>query len=146
MDGGAGDDRDDRDRRRAAASRGTASRGLPDRHAGRFALPGLRRLPRRVTVRGSSMTPTLSEGDVVLAMPGARVRSGSIALVGWAARPGQLSVKRLLAVTADGRWSARGDNPRGSTDSRDLGPADALALVTWRLWPRPGRLSTRGGR
>lgn len=125
----------------ATGGRGTPSRGLPDRHAGRFALPGLRRLPRRVTVRGPSMMPTLREGDVVLALPGARVRPGSVALVRWAARPGQLSVKRLESRTAEGLWVTRGDNARASTDSRDLGPASALAAVPFRLWPRPGRLA-----
>jgi hypothetical protein len=73
-------------------------------------------------------------------MPGGRVRPGSIALVRWPARPGQLSVKRLEARAADGRWTVRGDNARASTDSRELGPAEALAAVTWRLWPNPGRL------
>lgn len=125
---------------RRGAGRGVASLGLPARHAGRFGLPGLRRLPRRVTVRGPSMMPTLSEGDVVLALPGARVRDGAVALVRWSARPGQLSVKRVHAPAADGHAEARGDNPRASTDSRELGPALVLAAVSYRLWPRPGRL------
>jgi hypothetical protein len=40
-------------------------------------------------------------------------------------------------------WFAVGDAPTASTDSRTLGPAVALAVVTHRLWPRPGRLPRR---
>jgi len=85
------------------------------------------------------MSPTLADGDVVLVTFGARPRPGAVLLVRWAARPGQLSVKR--AVRAEGTlWQVRGDNPFGSTDSRQLGPAVVLGVVRCRLWPRPGRL------
>ena len=73
--------------------------------------------------------------------------------VRWPARPGQLSVKRLaLRLPEEGSdegpddgacWFAVGDAPAASTDSRTLGPAVALAVVTHRLWPRPGRLPRR---
>ncbi|MCO1660136.1 S26 family signal peptidase [Pseudonocardia sp. S2-4] len=89
------------------------------------------------------MSPTLSDGDVVLARFGAPVRVGDVVLVRWAARPGQLSVKRAVRPGADGWW-VRGDNPFGSTDSRALGPATVLAVVRTRLWPRPGRLRRAG--
>ncbi|MHC8502425.1 S26 family signal peptidase [Pseudonocardia bannensis] len=88
------------------------------------------------------MSPTLTDGDVVLARFGTAVRPGDVVLVQWAARPGQLSVKR--AVRADGPgWWVLGDNPYGSTDSRQLGPAEVLGVVRRRLWPRPGRLRAR---
>lgn len=94
---------------------------------------------RRVAVRGPSMSPTLHDGDVVVARFAAPVRPGDVVLVRWPSRPGQLSVKR--AVRRDGSgWWVRGDNPFGSTDSRTLGPAEVVAVVTFRLWPRPGRL------
>jgi hypothetical protein len=102
----------------------------------------------RVAVRGRSMVPTLHDGDVVLAVPGLRPRAGAVALVRWPARPGQLSVKRL-ALRFPGEdpngacWFAVGDAPADSTDSRTLGPAVTLAVVTHRLWPRPGRLPRR---
>ena len=90
------------------------------------------------------MEPTLSDGDVVLAVPGAWVRPGRVALVVWTARPGQLSVKRLGPSADGGRsWDARGDNPAGSTDSRALGPAMAVGPVLWRLWPHPGPVRIR---
>jgi hypothetical protein len=94
---------------------------------------------RRVAVRGPSMSPTLSDGDVVLARFGARVRPGDVVLVEWASRPGQLSVKRAVRAEAGGWW-VRGDNSFGTTDSGDLGPARAVAVVRMRLRPRPGRL------
>jgi hypothetical protein len=85
------------------------------------------------------MSPTLSDADVVLVRGGAPVRPGVVALVRWAARPGQLSVKRVVEARG-GLWFVVGDNRFGSTDSRELGPAEVLAVVSWRLWPRPGRL------
>jgi phage repressor protein C with HTH and peptisase S24 domain len=88
------------------------------------------------------MAPTLSSGDVVLVRRGRTPRSGDVALVVWAARPRQLSVKRVVEAR-DGGWFVVGDNPFGSTDSRELGAADVLGVVTCRLWPRPGRLSER---
>nr|WP_285594315.1 S24/S26 family peptidase [Actinomycetospora sp. NBRC 106378] len=100
------------------------------------------RVPRRVLVRGASMAPTLRDGDVVLARPGRRPRPGDVALVRWSARPGQLSVKRL-ALPDGGSWFALGDAALASTDSRTLGPAEALAVVTHRLWPHPGRIVRR---
>jgi hypothetical protein len=98
--------------------------------------------PRRVLVRGGSMAPTLRDGDVVVARLGAAVRPGEPALVRWASRPGQLSVKRA-ALRLDDGWFGVGDAPLASTDSRTLGPAEVLGPVRWRLWPRPGRLRAR---
>ena len=94
---------------------------------------------RRVAVRGPSMSPTLRDADVVLVRFGAAVRGGDVVLVRWATRPGQLSVKRAVRHTEAGWW-VLGDNPYGSTDSRTLGSAEVLAVVAWRLWPRPCRL------
>lgn len=103
---------------------------------------------RRVVVRGPSMSPALADGDVVLVTFGARPRPGAVLLVRWPARPGQLSVKRAVRAEAGAGpplWEVRGDNPFGSTDSRQLGPAVALGVVRCRLWPRPGRLRPRPG-
>jgi hypothetical protein len=122
------------------------------RIAGLRAVGLVRGVPRRVVVRGHSMVPTLHDGDVVLAVPGLRPRDGAVALVRWPARPGQLSVKRLALRLPGPRgedggdgacWFAVGDASGASTDSRTLGPAVALAVVTHRLWPRPGRLRRR---
>jgi phage repressor protein C with HTH and peptisase S24 domain len=90
------------------------------------------------------MSPTLGDGDIVVVRFGAPVRIGDVVLVTWAARPGQLSVKRAVRREGDGWW-VLGDNPYGSTDSRTLGPADVPAVVRWRLWPRPGRVRRVGG-
>jgi phage repressor protein C with HTH and peptisase S24 domain len=85
------------------------------------------------------MAPTLRDADVVLVRFGGAVHDGDVVLVRWAARPGQLSVKRAVRRSVAGWW-VLGDNPYGSTDSRTLGPAEVLAVVAWRLWPRPARL------
>jgi hypothetical protein len=86
------------------------------------------------------MAPTLCDGDVVLVRFGGVARPGDVVLVRWATRPAQLSVKRALRATADGRWLVRGDNGCGSTDSSTLGPAVVLGVVLARLWPGPRRL------
>jgi phage repressor protein C with HTH and peptisase S24 domain len=85
------------------------------------------------------MSPALHHGDVVLVRFGAAARPGDPVLVRWAGRPGQLSVKRAVHRVDDGWW-VRGDNPFGSTDSDVLGPAQVVAVVRARLWPRPGRV------
>ncbi|MGH3623485.1 MAG: S26 family signal peptidase [Sciscionella sp.] len=97
----------------------------------------------RLLIRGPSMAPTLADGDVVLLRRGQNVTVGDVVLVRWTARPWQLSVKRALWVDGDG-WFVVGDNSFGSTDSRELGPAEVLGVIRWRLWPRPGRLRDAG--
>jgi phage repressor protein C with HTH and peptisase S24 domain len=84
------------------------------------------------------MSPTLADGDVLLARFGATVQVGDVVLVRWTTRPDALSVKRAVRPAVGGWW-VRGDNPFGSTDSDVLGPAEVVAVVWGRLWPRPGR-------
>ena len=100
---------------------------------------------RRVAVRGPSMSPCLADGDVVLVTFGASPSAGQVVLVRWSSRPDQLSVKRAVRPAGGQSWEVRGDNPYGSTDSRELGPALVLGVVRCRLWPRPGRLPGRPG-
>lgn len=97
---------------------------------------------RRIRVRGPSMAPTLKDGDVVLARRGGRPRTGDVVVVTWVARPGQLSIKRLVRAH-DAGWHVEGDHRAASTDSRDLGPAQVHGVVVARIWPQPRRLSSR---
>lgn len=97
---------------------------------------------RCATVRGPSMSPTLSDGDLVLLSRGARPRPGAVVVVRWAQRSGQLSVKRVVGRHGAGWW-VQGDNPHASTDSRHLGPADLVAVVLARLRPDPTWLRER---
>ncbi|HUQ55408.1 S24 family peptidase [Lentzea sp.] len=90
-----------------------------------------------VLVRGPSMAPALRDEDIVLVRWGVTPKAGQIALVRWASRPGQLSVKRV-SHPVDGGWHVVGDNPFASTDSEQLGAAEVLGVVKARLWPRPG--------
>ena len=80
------------------------------------------------------MAPTLGHGDIVLVRQATTALPGDVAIVRW---PGRLSVKRVDHA-APGGWFVVGDNRFGSTDSRELGAAEIVAVVRWRLWPRPG--------
>jgi phage repressor protein C with HTH and peptisase S24 domain len=88
------------------------------------------------------MSPTLSDGDLVLVSTVARPYPGAVALVRWAQRAGRLSVKRVVGRHGDGWW-VLGDNPAGSTDSRQLGTAQVVAVIVVRLWPAPRHLLRR---
>ncbi|HET6818895.1 MAG TPA: S26 family signal peptidase [Mycobacteriales bacterium] len=102
---------------------------------------------RRVLVVGPSMAPALRHGDQLLVdVRAARrpVRVGDVVVVRLPERP--LSVKRVNRIERDGELWLEGDNPFGSTDSRDLGGVSAGAVVgrvVLRLWPRPGRIAAR---
>lgn len=98
-----------------------------------------------VLVRGPSMSPTLRDGDAVMARSGGRPpRIGDIVLARFRSRPQLLVVKRLVRREDDGWW-LQGDNEFVGDDSRVFGLADVEARVLFRWWPRPGRLSPPSG-
>ena len=84
------------------------------------------------------MVPALRDGDALLVRRTDRVRPGQIVVVRFAGEPG-LSVKRAVRPV-DGGWWVLGDNPYGSTDSRELGPAEIVGRVLIRYWPRLSRI------
>jgi SOS-response transcriptional repressor LexA len=84
------------------------------------------------------MVPALRDGDAVLVRRTRRVRPGHVVVVRFAGVPG-LSVKRAVRPAGD-RWWVVGDNPFGSTDSRELGPAEVVGRVVLRWWPRLSRV------
>src|SRR3954451_3806130 len=99
---------------------------------------------RRVLVTGPAMAPAIRHGDQLLVdvRPVRRpTRVGDVVVVRLPERP--LSVKRVVRVEGSGGVWVEGDNPFGSTDSRDLGAVpsvDVVGRVLVRLWPRPGRI------
>ena len=87
-------------------------------------------------VEGDSMSPTLREGDALLALPATwlPVKPGRIIVF---RRDGQLFIKRALSREGEG-WYAVGDNPSRSTDSRRFGPvpeSEVRATAVLRLMP-----------
>ena len=101
-----------------------------------------RSLPRLgfAIVRGSSMTPTLHDGDRLLVRYGATPVVGQIAVVRFS--DGVVAVKRLDHQSLDGWWVAR-DNALEGRDSWSGGAIaedGVLALVLARVWPRPAGL------
>jgi hypothetical protein len=63
---------------------------------------------------------------VWLRAPRRTPRVGAVVLIALPERP--LAVKRLVAVEPDGSIRVEGDNPHGSTDSRQLGALPAVTL------------------
>ncbi len=107
----------------------------------------VRRSVRRVVVVGSSMAPTLLDGDrlVVLARPvGPPVvpAVGAVVAAVDPRDPDRVLVKRVSVVDRSaGTVELRGDDPGASTDSRDFGPVPLASLVgraVYRYGP-PGR-------
>ncbi|KGN34926.1 peptidase S24 [Knoellia sinensis KCTC 19936] len=103
-------------------------------------------------MRGRSMEPTLREGDLLLALWGARVRPGVVAVVQLPAdasgTPRPVSVKRIVGVDPEARdrWWLESDNAREGVSSFEIGslaPSDVVAVVTTRLWPSPGKVTVR---
>jgi nickel-type superoxide dismutase maturation protease len=105
------------------------------------------RCVHRVEVQGTSMEPSLLDGDrlVVLSRPwGARVRpvAGDVVAVPDPRDPVRMLVKRVASVDrSTGTLEVRGDATGASTDSRDFGPvplASVVGRVVHRYGP-PGR-------
>jgi len=95
------------------------------------------------TVRGQSMTPSLSPGDRLLVRYRRRPRPGDVVLARFP--DGTLAVKRVDSAratrTGEPGWWLLSDNPEEGVDSRHRGViADdaVLGVVLLRLWPRPG--------
>lgn len=98
------------------------------------------------------MEPTLFEGDLLLALWGARIRPGVVAVVRLppdaSGHPRPVSVKRIHGADphSPDRWWIDSDNPREGVTSFDVGSldhSDVLAVVVARISPRSGRVTTR---
>ena len=87
-------------------------------------------------VQGDSMSPTLRDGDALLALSRdwIPVKPGRVIAF---RRADDLYIKRALNREGDG-WYVVGDNPARSTDSRRFGPVpqcDIRATALCRLLP-----------
>jgi signal peptidase I len=94
-------------------------------------------------VHGRSMEPTMRDGDRLLIRYGAEPGLGQAVVVRLPGRP--LAVKRVTRREPDGWWVER-DNPAEGVDSWLVGtiaPANVVATVVLRVWPRPSRLRPR---
>lgn len=94
---------------------------------------------RMAVVSGLSMIPTLAPGERVLVRNDGPIVLGDIVVF---QHESQFDVKRVLRIEAEGIF-VQGDNDLVSTDSRSYGLIpfeDVLGSVTYRLWPKPGRI------
>lgn len=90
-----------------------------------------------VGVSGSSMVPTLVDGDMLVAYPVRRVRPGDVVIARFRSRPDLLVVKRAIRPYGDGWW-IEGDNSRLTDDSRRFGEAVVVGRVLFRYWRASG--------
>jgi len=90
-----------------------------------------------VGVSGSSMVPTLVDGDMLVAYPVRRVRPGDVVIARFCTRPDLLVVKRAIRPYRDGWW-IEGDNSLLTDDSRRYGEAVVLGRVLFRYWRASG--------
>ena len=91
----------------------------------------------RVGVSGSSMVPTLVDGDMLVAYPVRRVRPGDVVIARFRTRPDLLVVKRAIRPYRDGWW-IEGVNSLLTDDSRTYGEAVVLGRVLFRYWRASG--------
>ena len=102
---------------------------------------------RRMGVDGSSMHPTLRDGDQVLVAPRAyRHRTpapGEVVALRHPYRQGVVVIKRVQRVDDDGRMVVLGDNAEASTDSRSFGRPPLDHLVG-RVTSLLGTVKSRG--
>lgn len=90
-------------------------------------------------VSGLSMVPTLAPGERLVIRYDGPIVLGDIVVF---RRANRIDVKRVAQIEADGLF-VTGDNDLVSTDSRIDGLVphnDVLGIVTYRLWPKPGRI------
>jgi len=100
----------------------------------------LLRLRKRFRVTGASMLPLLEPGQEVLidqrAYRQRPPQPGDIVVAQHPYQPGLKIIKRVTAVSIDGRYFLQGDNPHESSDSRSFGavsPQLILGQVTSRF-------------
>lgn len=92
-------------------------------------------------VRGHSMRPTLTDGDLLLVARSRPVTPGRLVVVRLP--DATVAVKRARHLEPTG-WFVERDNPRAGVDSWTLGPVPnehVLGVVVLRGWPRPARLT-----
>jgi len=88
---------------------------------------------RRFRVEGTSMEPTLLDGEDVLVDIQAYIEqgpeTGDVVVARHPFKSSVRMVKRVAALKGDTRVLLRGDNPAGSTDERTLGSTAARDIV-----------------
>lgn len=82
---------------------------------------------------GSSMEPTLRDGQWWLVRRTRQVAPGDVVLLEHPSRWGQLVVKRIVREVDDGWW-VEGDNAAASDDSRAFGAVPRTAVVGRVRW------------
>ncbi len=94
---------------------------------------------RMAVVAGLSMIPTLAPGERLLVRHDGPIVLGDIVVFRYET---QFDIKRVLRIEAEG-IVVKGDNDLVSDFSPTYGVIpydDIVGTVTYRLWPKPGRI------
>lgn len=94
---------------------------------------------RMAVVAGLSMIPTLAPGERLLVRRDGPIVLGDIVVFRYET---QFDIKRVLRLEAEG-IVVKGDNDLVSDFSPTYGVIpydDIVGTVTYRLWPKPGRI------
>jgi len=79
-------------------------------------------------VSGSSMYPTLKEGDVLLVDKRAELEEDQIVILKDPQNPKKVLVKRIIVLDSEYAW-VEGDNNGNSRDSRDFGEVSRTNII-----------------
>lgn len=101
----------------------------------------LLRQRKRFRVTGHSMLPLLKPGEEVLIDPKISatqpLKPGDLVVAKHPTQPNLQLIKRVAAISEEGHYFLRGDNPQESTDSRQFGSVTLDAII--------GRVTCRFG-
>lgn len=83
------------------------------------------------------MRPTFRPGQLVVVIPGCRLRVGDVVMI---RHDGLEKIKRIARLD-DARLYVLGDNPSASTDSRTFGWVGVESVVGKVVWPKLKQLT-----
>ncbi len=83
-------------------------------------------------VRGASMMPTIEPGRLLVVTRNSKIKKGNIVI----AKVGEREIVKRVSDVKSSKVYILGDNPIGSTDSRDFGWLSEDQIIGKIVWPQ----------